>query len=244
MPAFEEYKRIEPISGSEPKKVQLQPSEAFDEGGPSKVKFDEAVSRADSSRVELRDIAAVQETVVAEVKKPSLMEVATKVTGETEKVAPTPKQLADQAADLRRQMDRPRAVLIDIMDNYPSPAVPVVPNPADVSVVNSLSGSLEHMDRGLRDVSQLSRGVEVGSVAPAEKTPAVRFLSFLTESDKKLGNFVEELKGIQSSQQKLTPGDLMAVQVKLGFIQTELEFFTATLNKALESTKTLMNVQI
>jgi hypothetical protein len=238
MPAHEEYKRIEPISGSEPSKKPLS-AEAAEGEGPSKVKFDDAVARADPSKVERRDIAAAQEPVVAEAKKPSLMEVATKVSTEPLKVTPTPKQLADQAADLRRQMERPRAVLLDAIEKQPA----VVQNlsPTDI---NTLSGHIEHMDRALRDVSQLTTGVEVGSIVPKEKTPAVRFLSYLTESDKKLGSFVDEINTLQTSQQKLTPATLFAVQNKLGFIQTEMEFFTATLNKALESTKTLMNVQI
>ena len=238
MPSPEDFKRIEPISGSEPTKVQFS-TEATEGEGPSKVKFDDAVARADPSKVERRDIAAAQEPAIAEAKKPSLMEIATRVTVEPAKVTPTPKTLADQAADLRRQMERPRAVLMDEIQSRPA----VVENlkPSDI---DSLSGHIEHVDRGLRDVSQLTTGVEIGSLVPKEKSPAVKFLSFLTESDKKLGNFVDELKGLKMGQQRLTPETLFAVQVKLGFIQTELEFFTATLNKALESTKTLMNVQI
>lgn len=238
MPSPEDFKRIEPISGSEPTKVQFS-TEATEGEGPSKVKFDDAVARADPSKVERRDIAAAQEPAIAEAKKPSLMEIATRVTAEPAKVTPTPKALADQAADLRRQMERPRAVLLDEIQSRPA----VVENlkPSDI---DSLSGHIEHVDRGLRDVSQLTTGVEIGSLVPKEKSPAVKFLSFLTESDKKLGNFVDELKGLKMGQQRLTPETLFAVQVKLGFIQTELEFFTATLNKALESTKTLMNVQI
>ena len=238
MPSHEDFKRIEPISGSEPTKVQFS-TEATEGEGPSKVKFDNAVARADPSKVERRDIAAAQEPAIAEAKKPSLMEIATRVTVEPAKVTPTPKTLADQAADLRRQMERPRAVLMDEIQSRPA----VVENlkPSDI---DSLSGHIEHVDRGLRDVSQLTTGVEIGSLVPKEKSPAVKFLNFLTESDKKLGNFVDELKGLKMGQQRLTPETLFAVQVKLGFIQTELEFFTATLNKALESTKTLMNVQI
>jgi hypothetical protein len=234
----EEFKKVEAISGSEPKKVQLS-SEVPEGEGPSKVKFDEAVSRADISKVERRDIAAAQEPVVAEAKKPSLMDVATQVTSEPTKVTPTPKQLASQAADLRRQMERPRAVLLDA--NETMPAVVGNLNPNDV---NLLSGHLEHMDRALRDVTQLTTGVETGTMIPKEKSPAVRFLTLLTESDKKLGGIVDEINNLQTSQQRLTPSNLFAIQIKLGFVQTEMEFFTATLNKALESTKTLMNVQI
>ncbi len=236
MPSHEEYKRIEPISGSEGSRASL-PAESGE--GPSKVKFEEAVARADPSKIERRDIPAAQEPVSAEAKKPSLMEIATQVKAEPPKVTPTPKQLADQAADLRRQLERPRAVLLDEMERHPTVVENL--NPTDVT---SISGHLEHIDRGLRDVTSLTTGVEIGSLIPQERSPAVRFLSFLTESDKKLGSFVDEIKGLKMGEQRLSPETLLAVQVKLGFIQTELEFFTATLNKALESTKTLMNIQI
>lgn len=241
MSSHEEYKKVEPISGSEPKKVQLQPSESSEGEGPSKVKFEEAVARADPSKVERRDIAAAQESVVAEAKKPSLMEIATQVPAEPTKVTPTPKQLAAQASDLRRQIERPRAVLIDEIESRPA-VVEKLNNSNDY--VSALSGHIEHMDRELRDVSQFTTGVEVGSSIQQEKSPAVRFLSYLTESDRKLGNFADEINSLQLGDQKLSPQTLFAIQIKLGFIQTELEFFTATLNKALESTKTLMNVQI
>ena len=239
MPSYPDHKRIEPISESEPRKIDRL-SEGADGEGSLKVKFDEAVARADSSKVERRGTPAPIEPEITEAKKPSLMEVATKVSTESVQVPPTPKALESQASDLRRQIERPRAVLIaEVAEN---PAVVENLNPADV---NALAGHLEHVDRGLRDASQLVTGVEAGSVVPStEKSHAVRFLNYLTESDKKLGGIVDEIKGLQTGKQPLTPETIFAVQIKLGFVQNELEFFTATLNKALESTKTLMNIQI
>lgn len=231
---FREHERVEPISGSEPKKgVQMEAEDA----GSSKVKFDEAVRNADPSRVERRDIPAGVEPATSEaVKRQSLIELAsTPSPSEPPRVTPTPKNLEGQAADLRRQLERPRALLLDN-----TPVANVLP-PADVA---KLSGHLEHVDQGLRDVSRLTKGVEIGSAITEEKPVAVRFLKFLTESDRRLGGFVDEIKGINAGERRLTPEVLLAVQVKFGFIQNELEFFTTTLNKALESTKTIMNVQI
>jgi hypothetical protein len=37
---------------------------------------------------------------------------------------------------------------------------------------------------------------------------------------------------------------MLRIQLKVGYITQEVEFFTAVLNKALESTKTIMNVQV
>jgi hypothetical protein len=201
------------------------------------VKFDEAVRNADPSRIERRDIpAGIEPTTSEAVKRQSLIELAGSAPGgPPPQVTPTPKALEGQAADLRKQMERPRAVLLNTSTTVALP-------PGDVA---KLSGHLEHVDRGLRDISRMTTGVEVGSAAlPTEKSPAVRFLSLLTESDKHLGNFVNEIKGLKIGQQRLSPETLFAVQIKLNFVQQELEFFTTTLSKALESTKTIMNVQI
>ena len=243
MPTHEPYKRIEPISGSEPRKVEIGQGVAGGDEGPSKVKFDEAVSRADPSKVQRRTTPPPSESAVSGTTKPSLMEVATKVTQQPTQVPPTPKNLSAQANDLRRQIERPRAVLIAEMENNPQ----VVQNLAihDPGSIAIATGHMEHIDRGLREIAHMTTGVEVGSLVPTgEKSPAVRFLSYLTESDKKLGNFVDEINSLKLGEKKLSPEILLAVQVKLGFVQTELEFFSATLNKALESTKTIMNIQI
>ena len=52
MSTREPYKKVEPISGSEPRKVEI--GQGASEGGPSKVKFDEAVAHADPSKVQRR----------------------------------------------------------------------------------------------------------------------------------------------------------------------------------------------
>jgi hypothetical protein len=43
---------------------------------------------------------------------------------------------------------------------------------------------------------------------------------------------------------QFTAADMLAMQIKVGYVQQEIEFFTSLLNKALESTKTIMNVQV
>jgi hypothetical protein len=161
------------------------------------------------------------------------LDFATKATSEGSKITPTPKTLSDQAANLKNQLQRPRAVLLDASNVS-----------FDAKTTTTLSGHIEHMDRSLRDASKLATGVETGSQIPTDKPPAVRFLSFLTDSDKNLSNLVSEINTMEMSKDKITASKMLALQVKLGFVQQELEFFTTVLNKALESTKTIMNVQI
>lgn len=232
MPGHEEYKRVEPIGEAEgPSK--LAPTDTSETDAPAKAKFDAALEKADTSRVERRVDIASAEATVNETKKQSLLDLATKATSEGTKVTPTTKTLSDQAANLKNQLQRPRAILLDAGNI-----------PIDSKSAATLSNHLEHIDRSLRDATKLATGVEVGTVPQQNKSPAVRFLSYLTESDKQLSNFVSEMQAMELSKDKLTPAKLLACQVKLGFIQQELEFFTTVLNKALESTKTIMNVQI
>jgi Tfp pilus assembly protein PilN len=160
-----------------------------------------------------------------------------KTTQEVPKVAPTPSSLSTQAAQIHQRLQQVKSGVERIQDLKVT-----LPD----ETVKKAATRLEHIDEGLRDVAKLSKGVELGSVKGiAEgKPPLARFLTYLTESDKKLNTFFDELGGMKIGEQKLSPDVLMAVQIKLGFITQELEFFTSTLNKALESTKTVMNVQI
>jgi hypothetical protein len=232
MAGHEKFERVEPIGETEPRqKVQMEPSDTSE--AVSKVKFDEALQKADPSRVERRAPANVSEEVTkATAMAQSPIELA-KSTSLVPKVASTPKDLASQAADLRQQLQRPRAVLLD-----------VGMAPIERGSIAKLSAHLEHMDRALQDATKLTSGVEAGSLVPSGKPPLVQFLTFLTDGDKRLSTMVDELKGLDLSKQKMTPEKLLAIQVKMNFISQELEFFSTTLNKALESTKTIMNIQI
>jgi len=163
------------------------------------------------------------------------LDLASAKVSEPPKVAPVPKEIEQQATSLQNAIDRPRAILYDNQNLI-----------VDASAVSALSANVEHIDRALQDALRLTTNVEVGSAVPppTTKPPLERFLNFLTESDKRLSGIISEVQGLQVEKQRVTPATLLAMQVKLGFVQQELEFFTTTLNKALESTKTIMNVQI
>jgi len=102
-----------------------------------------------------------------------------------------------------------------------------------------------HIDSSLRTaVGKVGVEVTDQTVKPLTPNPMVTFLNYLTTSDHKLSTLISEVKALDISKNRLTPEKLLAVQIKLGFVQQELEFFTNILNKALESIKTTMNVQI
>jgi len=244
MPAHEPPKRIEPVEGVESQKpLRVDPSETG-EGGPSKVKFEAAMEKADPSRVEQRPVEAKPEKVAEEatrVKRENPLEMAAQASKETAKKAPvTPEEIVGQVKKVKERIKSHRAVLLRANDVLPETAFDKLPK----EQVADLSGSIEHMDRSLREASKLTTGVEVGSAIDAEKPPLVRYLGYLTESDQRLSTFIDDLSALDLQKTRLTPSIMMAIQIKMGFIQQELEFFTATLNKALESVKTIFNVQI
>lgn len=113
------------------------------------------------------------------------------------------------------------------------------------SFQNLLRNKLNHIDEGLQ-IALSKVGVEYTSqTAPAEAkgllNPIEKYLGYLTQAQDNLMGLSTK---IEEMHDHLTPGSMLAIQIKVGYIQQELEFFTSLLNKALESTKTIMNVQV
>ncbi len=113
------------------------------------------------------------------------------------------------------------------------------------SVQNLLKNKLEHIDENLK-IALTKVGTEY---TPPEATsnvakPIERFIGFLTHSQYQLDNLATDVRTMHLDNKTLSPASMLAVQIKVAYVQQELEFFTSLLNKALESTKTIMNVQV
>ncbi len=112
------------------------------------------------------------------------------------------------------------------------------------SVQNLLRNKLSHIDENLKIALQKA-GVEYH---PPEKVAApkksyrkiFRLSHRWTTSAQYTCNDVNLM---HLNRKEITPAAMLAVQIKV-VCPTELEFFAALLNKALESTKTIMNVQV
>ena len=109
-----------------------------------------------------------------------------------------------------------------------------------------LRNKLQHIDDSLR-VALDKAGLEY--VPPEEikssmKSPVERFLGFLTHGQTQMERLNGEVQAMAASKEQLKPASMLAIQLKVGYMQQELEFFSSLLNKALESTKTIMNVQV
>lgn len=116
------------------------------------------------------------------------------------------------------------------------------------SVQTLLQNKLSHIDESLK-VALNRAGTEYSAPVTATSgttstNPIERFLGFLTHGQFQLQKLSEEINQMHLSKTEITPANMLAIQIKVGYVQQEIEFFTALLNKALESTKTIMNVQV
>lgn len=109
-----------------------------------------------------------------------------------------------------------------------------------------LQNKLVHIDENLR-VALSKAGVEYNPPVQSESklvNPMERFLGFLTNGQEQLKTLSHEVELMHLNRKEITPANMLRIQIKVGYIQQEIEFFAAVLNKALESTKTIMNVQV
>lgn len=113
------------------------------------------------------------------------------------------------------------------------------------SVREILKNKLAHIDENLK-VALDKAGIEY---IPPQKptgtsTPIDRFLGLLTHGQHQLETLGKDVQALSIGQKEITPANMLLIQIKVSYIQQEIELFTAMLNKALESTKTLLNVQV
>lgn len=122
-----------------------------------------------------------------------------------------------------------------------------------------LENKLVHIDESLK-VALEKVGIEFGPGEASAAAPAAvagemggpqdavhKFLSFLSTSQNRLQTVAGDVKSFRdkaAATGQTSPADLLSVQLKISYVQQELELFANLLNKALESTKTVMNVQV
>jgi hypothetical protein len=146
----------------------------------------------------------------------------------------TPKNLVAQADEVIHHID-------SIKHKLATPNLEIHP-----ATQTLLQNKLSHIDENLR-IALSRAGVEY---APAQATegklvnPIERFLGFLSHGQEQLKSLSHEVELMHLNKKEISPANMLRIQMKVGYIQQEIEFFTAVLNKALESTKTIMNIQV
>lgn len=117
------------------------------------------------------------------------------------------------------------------------------------TVQHLLQNKLSHIDDSLK-IALTKVGMEynpkenISGEGTPRANPIDRFLGFVTDGQNQLEHLGNTLAVMGVNGKELTPTNMLAVQVKMGWIQQELELFSNLLNKSLESIKTIMNVQV
>lgn len=110
-----------------------------------------------------------------------------------------------------------------------------------------LRNRLSHIDDNVK-IALNKAGIEHTPphvVAEAGKSnPIQKFMGYLTNSENELANLHSTIENLSMTGKEISPANMLAIQMKMGYISQQVELFTSLLNKALESTKTLMNVQV
>ena len=240
---FQEFQqkveKIEKVEKVDPSAATLGVLETEEVSAPQKVKFEDALNRAESKWDQ-----SYPKTILVAAQEPvqKLSPIDEMSIGERkiERLKPvTVDQIVEQAEETRASIQAPINRIEEAQNSRPDLRL----SPAHDAL---LTDKLIHVDSSLK--TALNKvGVEVTS-AEIQQTvgqkPLVKFLNMLSNSDRQLSTMVAEINALNNSKERLTPEKLLAVQIKLSFVQQELEFFTNVLNKALEGTKTIMNVQV
>lgn len=195
---------------------------------PNKEHFDTLIGPAKAQEIE--PVA----TRKVESGKVSLMDEVANLSRRADQVGRSPPELlVAQAQEVMTKID-------EIKDKLNTPNLEI-----KGSVQNLLSNKLSHIDESLK-IALSKAGIEYHApvAATASQNPIERFLGFLTDGQRRLETLSDDVMQMHLNRHEITPATMLAMQVKVGFVQQELEFFTALLNKALESTKTIMNVQV
>lgn len=115
------------------------------------------------------------------------------------------------------------------------------------SVQTLIRNKLSHIDENLK-IALNRAGLEYTPQAPTPATnlasPIDRFLGLLTHGQYQLQRLANDVDIMGKDSSRFTPASMLAIQLKVGYVQQELELFANLLNKSLESIKTIMNVQV
>ena len=109
-----------------------------------------------------------------------------------------------------------------------------------------LRNKLTHVEDSLR-IALMKAGaeaVEAEASPAASVNPVERFLGHLSHAQNQLESLGSYVEAMQNAEAELSPASMLAIQIKVHHVQQELEFFSNLLNKALESTKTILNIQV
>lgn len=228
---IEEIKKISKLAKADPTDI----ADAVEEAQPStRVPPNKDYFEALMRQGKPENTVAVQPTE----KAPSLMDEVRNLSRKADVIAKggTNGDLIAQTQNVIKQIDT-------IKDKLNTPNLSL-----KSSVQTLLRNKLTHINENIKiALSKTGREVPASQKQPpttATNNPIERFLGYLTDSQYRLQHLSDEIQSAGENQSTFTPATMLALQIKVSFVSQELEFFISVLNKSLESTKTIMNVQV
>ncbi|WP_075883351.1 hypothetical protein [Candidatus Protochlamydia sp. W-9] len=183
------------------------------------------------------EIEGIAATTNKKTTSSSLIEEVRKLNTKVAKISTlTPEELRNQAQSVIAQIDQVKTQLSQTQAEIKP------------SYQNLLRNRLTHIDDNLK-IALSKAGVEYTPPAAQvtdinSPNPIKRFIGYLTSSQYQLEHLNQTIEHLNLTKVQMTPASMLAIQIKVGYIQQQIELFTSLLNKALESTKTIMNVQV
>jgi len=197
----------------------------------NKEHFD-ALMKAQATQPVTQKIAGLDKNDLSS--KSSLMDEVRNLNQQVEKIKVNPKDLVAQADEVINHIE-------SIKQKLATPNLELKPSTQTV-----LQNKIAHIDENLR-VAMSKAGLEYTAAPNADSklvNPIERFLGFLTNGQQQLNSLSSEIETMHLNNKEISPANMLRIQMKVGYVTQEIEFFTAVLNKALDSTKTIMNVQV
>lgn len=240
--AFQQHEKIEKIEKVEnvlnTARPDLEVSGTEEVSAPSKVKFEEALQRADSKWDQARRQEVVLVANDADATKLSPIVELSMNEKRIDRLKPvTIDELIEKGDATRTKFAEAISKVEETQKTSP-----------DIRISSAhdaiLTDKLIHVDTNVQTaLSKVGVEVQAQDIAPSVN-PLRKYLNYLTNSDKQMHTLVSEIQGFNVTNQRLRPEQLLSLQIKINYIQQQIEFFTNVLNKAVEGTKTIMNVQV
>lgn len=141
---------------------------------------------------------------------------------------------------IHTQLQQVRGTLNDVSNQLSTPNLPLKPSQKQL-----LKSKLLDANGHLRSANEMMGAQIPKPVDPSKfKGPLGRFFGWLTHGQMLMESAGARLHQMGSSGKPLNAGDFLAIQVKIGQAQQELEFSSVLLANAVQAFKTLMQLQI
>jgi hypothetical protein len=238
----EKIEAVKKISKAMRKDPVVEHELALERVAPNKEQFDTLMhSRQAQDTIKTNKIESITAPELSQA--PSLMDHVKNLNSKVNRISElTPEALKNQTKDAIAQIDEAKTKLEEVklqLDNTQSGLKP--------SYQALIKNRLTHIDDNIR-IALSKAGTEYPVMTPPQQkglvNPIERFLGFVTHGQYQLEHLSQTVDQLNLTGAQLTPAHMLALQIKIGQVQQEIELFTNLLNKMLESTKTIMNVQV